>query len=261
MSLAPPSDVSLLMPLPKNTGAITDIPSAATVIRKASAIRKRHFLSSSRNRTANMREIDCPNGAASPLFPTHRHYLAAWAPRWGAAPENASPGIEYSRSGTFYHGRIICVCDYITLLEGLIRPANCTIGSMTEANDKIAQRIVRICNAKPVKTPPPLPPRCSQTRDRAERESVFHLASIYTGQDTFVRCVISDVSDAGACLTLKSFQILPQFVVVKLDSDGIRKRVRVVWQKKKTVGVVVADDQTGVDAICPPGAPVRALHG
>ena len=131
---------------------------------------------------------------------------------------------------------------------------------MTLEKDKIAKRIARICSAEPVSPPPPLPPLCGPSRDRPKRESVFHLASIYAGGDTFNRCVVSDISDTGACLTLNSLQILPESVVVKLDMDGVRKRVSVIWQEEKTIGVAISDDQTGIDEICAPGAPIKVVR-
>lgn len=126
--------------------------------------------------------------------------------------------------------------------------------------DKIAQRIARICGAKPVSPPLALPPICSRSRERPLRGPVFHLASVYTGEDTCVRCVVNDVSDAGACLTLKTVHILPEKVIVKLDRDGVRKRVRVVWQDGKTIGVAISINQTGIDDICSAGAPIRAAR-
>ncbi len=90
---------------------------------------------------------------------------------------------------------------------------------------------------------------------------MFYLASIYTAEDTgCIRGVVNDISDTGACLTLKTSQALPQLVIVKLDHDGVRKRVRVVWQKGRMVGVAVSDNQVGIDEICSPGAPVRVAR-
>ena len=150
--------------------------------------------------------------------------------------------------------------DYITIIPALMRRAICTKSTMTDDEDRMARRIAQICSAKPVSTPLPLPPRCSQSRNRPERETVFYLASIYTREDTFIRCVVNDVSDTGACLTLKTFQALPHLVIVKLDHDGVRKRVRVVWQKGRIVGVAVSDNQVGINDICSPGAPAKAAR-
>ncbi|GJL94654.1 MAG: hypothetical protein DHS20C05_10590 [Hyphococcus sp.] len=53
--------------MPIKTGAITEKPFAATVNIKAKPIRNRQRLISGRKRIANMRAIDRPKGAASPL--------------------------------------------------------------------------------------------------------------------------------------------------------------------------------------------------
>ncbi len=131
---------------------------------------------------------------------------------------------------------------------------------MTHDKDILANRLTRICNAKPAISTPPPPPRQSRSRYRPQREAVFRLASVYTGKNTFVRCVVNEVSENGARFTLKAPQAFPETVIVKFDQNGARKRVRVVWQDDYETGVEYSDDQTRIDGICPPGAPVKAAH-
>lgn len=129
------------------------------------------------------------------------------------------------------------------------------------ASDIIAKRLASICNAKPVVCPPPrVRQQHSQLPERAARENVFRLASVYIRKNTSVRCVVNNVSVSGARISLKIEQRLPEIVVIKFDQNGARKRARVVWQKKGEAGIAFINDQTKIDSICPRGAPVRAAR-
>lgn len=129
---------------------------------------------------------------------------------------------------------------------------------MTEHNDALARRIARIASAKPAECPQMPARRKRPSNSRAMREPVFRLASIYTGKNAHVRCVVKDVSNSGARLSLQTPQALPETVVVKFDQDGTRRRMNVVWQSDNDIGVKNSDDQTLIDAVCPPGAPAKS---
>lgn len=131
---------------------------------------------------------------------------------------------------------------------------------MTNDEDKITRRIGRICSAKPATISQQTAQRSSSISERDARKSVFRLASIYIEKNICIRCIVNDVSDTGACLTLKTSQALPETVIVKFDHSGIRKRVRVVWQEEKVTGVAFSDSVHGIDEICAPGAPVKVAR-
>ena len=131
---------------------------------------------------------------------------------------------------------------------------------MTEHNDILARRIARIASAKPAACPPAPPRRKRPSNKRPMREPVFRLASIYTGKNAHVRCVVKDVSDAGARLSLQTPQALPETVVVKFDQNGSRRRMNVVWQSENDIGVKDSEDQTLIDTVCPPGAPAKSAR-
>lgn len=131
---------------------------------------------------------------------------------------------------------------------------------MMEDADILARRIARIASTKPAVCPP-IPARRQKPSDiRAKREKVFRLASIYTGKNSFVRCVVKDISGNGACLTLQTAKALPASVVVKFDQDGVRRRMKVVWQSDNDIGVNDSEDQTLIDAVCPRAAPFKVAR-
>jgi len=52
------------------------------------------------------------------------------------------------------------------------------------------------------------------------------------------RCVLSDFSEAGARLTIKSPDLLPNEFSLILASDGsVRRRCRVIWRSDSQVGL------------------------
>ena len=126
---------------------------------------------------------------------------------------------------------------------------------MEDRKDIVAGRIAGICNAKPVDIPvaPKKAPQNTQS-DRPEREQVFRLGSVYTGRNARIRCVVNDVNEKGARLTLQAVHQMPESVVVKFDQTGSRIRADVIWQQEDVIGIEFSADQSDVDTVCPPGA-------
>ena len=85
----------------------------------------------------------------------------------------------------------------------------------------------------------------SELRNKPRRQ--FHYsARIFTnGSGPLHECSISDISETGARIVLKSDHELPErFTLLLTESGGARRRCRVVWRSGLTIGVEFPDDNS-----------------
>lgn len=116
--------------------------------------------------------------------------------------------------------------------------------TITLERDRIARRLQAISNAKPVICPKPVPKKKSSLPERAPRQSVFRLASLYTSKNAAIRCVVYNVSATGVRITMEGAHTLPKIVVLKFDCNKESKKCQPIWQKGEEAGLKFIDIKT-----------------
>jgi hypothetical protein len=78
--------------------------------------------------------------------------------------------------------------------------------------------------------------------NRKSPRTVLHPAQVADG--TFIRdCILADISDSGAKLTIASPNEIPNdFTLLLSPSGSIRRRCRVVWRSDNQIGVEFLSD-------------------
>ncbi len=77
----------------------------------------------------------------------------------------------------------------------------------------------------------------NECRRRQPRKSVFRLARIFVNKIDSVRCVVINLSADGARVSIEGDFDMPQFVVLKFEESGIKKKARVAWQHQNEFGL------------------------
>ena len=106
---------------------------------------------------------------------------------------------------------------------------------------RIHARLAALVATPASKTAPP----AGRPREdaRAEpREKVYRFARLILGKESFVKCVILDLSRGGARVQYETFGAgLPEFVTLEFDASGIARKARVQWERDHQVGLAFVD--------------------
>lgn len=104
--------------------------------------------------------------------------------------------------------------------------------------DRISRRLASITAARPVDAPPPPPSKKPKRVQRADdRRPAFKFGKVVLDDKSELKCVIKDLSAAGAKIVLEGAITLPPIVLLKIDQTGERRKAAVVWQKETDVGL------------------------
>jgi hypothetical protein len=75
-------------------------------------------------------------------------------------------------------------------------------------------------------------------RRKAKRRTVRYRAWFALADGTLAECVLSDISETGARLTVPDSALVPEkFVLVLSRNSAARRRCKVVWRNPQQVGV------------------------
>lgn len=82
----------------------------------------------------------------------------------------------------------------------------------------------------------------AELRKKPRRHFHYNARILTDKKGTMVSCSLSDISENGARITLKSDAALPERFVLLLNSTGeTRRQCRVVWRTGMTLGVAFPD--------------------
>jgi PilZ domain-containing protein len=107
---------------------------------------------------------------------------------------------------------------------------------LMQAREFVAKRLSAISNAKPVMCPTAAAALRAH-RERAPRKTVYRLASLFTSKMDSVRCVVVNLSADGARITMEDTYELPEFVMLRFDQSGVKKKARIAWRQDRDIGL------------------------
>jgi PilZ domain len=102
--------------------------------------------------------------------------------------------------------------------------------------EAVNRRLAGIINAKPVATPPEFA-GAQENRRRQPRKTTFKLARIFVNKIDSIRCVIINLSADGARISIEGDFDMPQYVVLKFEETGIKKKARIAWRHENEFGL------------------------
>lgn len=117
---------------------------------------------------------------------------------------------------------------------------------MAEARAFVAKRLSAISNTKPVTCPPEAAAIIGK-HERAPRQSVYRLASLYISKIDCVRCVVVNLSADGARITMEGIFELPEFVVLRFDQSGVKRKARIAWRQDRDIGLTFIKEERDDD--------------
>ena len=107
---------------------------------------------------------------------------------------------------------------------------------MRKKNNRLTERFQTIASTKPVVSTAPRVRSTRMPRDN-ERITCYRYGKIKYGNFEPVQVVIKDVSPNGARIVLEHASKLPDMILLKAPSSGIKSRCLVVWQRGHTAGM------------------------
>lgn len=73
--------------------------------------------------------------------------------------------------------------------------------------------------------------------ERSARDAVFRPAKLFYAKNVFVRCVVRNLSPAGAQVIMEGAVPLPPEVSLKFEQNGVIKKARIAWQEDNLAGL------------------------
>jgi len=99
---------------------------------------------------------------------------------------------------------------------------------------------------------------------KSKRQQMRYSAWLTLGHGQLHGCVLSNVSDSGACIDVQDATTLPdRFFLLLSNSGSARRDCRVIWRKARRVGVEFERARAGRASLVPAvdadsGAPPKA---
>lgn len=109
--------------------------------------------------------------------------------------------------------------------------------------DQVEDRLKTIADAKPVEYTTRETKRAGKP-EREERKDVFRSGKIYTAKNSFLPCVIRDLSEHGARVSMEAAYGLPEIIVLRIDQTGVVKKAKVIWREDNDIGLQFLEDLT-----------------
>jgi PilZ domain-containing protein len=100
--------------------------------------------------------------------------------------------------------------------------------------EAVNRRLAGIINAKPVAIPPEF---AGEDKRRQPRKTVFKLARIFVNKIDSIPCVIINLSADGARISIEGDFDMPQYIVLKFEETGIKRKARIAWQHENEFGL------------------------
>ncbi len=89
------------------------------------------------------------------------------------------------------------------------------------------------------------PPAAAALVKRAEmradkRRAIFRFGTLILADQSQISCIIKDISENGARISVESADALPDRLILKLDYTGVRRRARIAWRRDQEAGLSFA---------------------
>ncbi|MFZ5618474.1 MAG: PilZ domain-containing protein [Pseudomonadota bacterium] len=105
------------------------------------------------------------------------------------------------------------------------------------SGNRLQERLARL--AAPSRLSLPSPAQKSGRKDlrAGDRERVYKFATLTTGRQTSMDCIVLDITNSGARVSLQGAYRLPREARLRIPQLGFDRSVQIRWQNESEVGL------------------------